>query len=789
MVKFKGQPPHTSIGDNLLYIAEKPELARAIVEGLGGGSKKKGYFYCGTDVVTWCHGHMLRLTEPEEYDASYKQWNMDKLPFCFFPWKKAPIPKNKEQLTIILGLLKKADAVVNAGDPDSEGQLLVDEILEYAKYKGPVKRVLINDNTTALVKKALADLRDNAEFAGLSAAAKARQIGDKAYGYNMTRLYTIAAQREGYSDLLSVGRVQTPILGLVVRRDREHAGHQKSFFYTVEGTFEANGQQFTATYKPGADDPVDAKGRLNDANVARNLAESLSGKTGVVKSLDTTRGDTPPPLPYNLLKLQSDASRLLGLLPDQVKEITQALREKHRLITYNRSDCQYLSEEQHADGPAVIAAVEANMPGLDLYAAMTDPAIKSRAFDSSKVSAHHGIVPTQAKVDFSALNDNERRIYELIAKAYLVQFMPAHSWEKIIVEIEVEEKTFTASSRVTIDKGWRSVHAAGEKDEERDGDPFPVQSGEEAALVSTECREKETKPKALYTMSTLLEDLTRVAQYVLNENLRTALVEKDKGKAGEHGGIGTPATRDEIIKTLFERGFIETRKKGSTISVVSTKVGQEFYDILPDNAKFPDLTAVWHEQQMEIERGELDVDSFVNDVIFKLTSEVKRVSETGLGLKIESHPCPSCGSAMVKRPGSYGPFWRCTAFPNCRTTAPDDNGKPSSKNNIIAVLDPSVVCSKCQKPMVFYDHPKGQFYSCSGFPKCKKKYPAADGKPVYDQDRPIASDIHKCPECGQGLMRRPDRKGGHFWGCSSFPKCRKTFPDQDNAPNYNKSKK
>ncbi len=481
----------------MLYIAEKPELARAIVEGLGGGSKKKGYFDCGNDLVTWCHGHMLRLVEPEEYDASYKQWDMSKLPFCFFPWKKAPILKNKEQLSIILGLLKKADIVVNAGDPDPEGQLLIDEILEYAKFKGTVKRVLINDNTTSLVKKALANLRDNAEFAGLSAAAKARQISDKAYGYNMTRLYTLAARREGYSDMLSVGRVQTPILGLVVRRDREHAEHKKSFYYTIEATIDAAGKQFTATYKPMPGESVDEKRRLNNADAATKLAESLIGMSAAVKTLETTRGETPPPLPYNLLKLQSDAYRQFGLLPDQVKEITQILREKHRLITYNRSDCQYLSDEQHADGLAVAAAIESNMPGLDLYAAMIDPGIKSRAFNSSKVSAHHAIIPTQSKVDSAALSENERRIYELIAKAYLIQFMPPHSWEKTVIEIEADGRLFSASSRVTIDKGWRSIHDASEKDEEMDGEPFPVVAGTEVTLASVECREKETKPKPL----------------------------------------------------------------------------------------------------------------------------------------------------------------------------------------------------------------------------------------------------------------------------------------------------
>ncbi len=176
-------------------------------------------------------------------------------------------------------------------------------------------------------------------------------------------------------------------------------------------------------------------------------------------------------------------------------------------------------------------------------------------------------------------------------------------------------------------------------------------------------------------------------------------------------------------------------------------------------------------------------------MVYKLSAEVKRVSESGLGLKIEIHPCPSCGNAMFKRSGAKGSYWGCSTYPTCRTTLPDANGKPGSKSTVVAVIDPSIICSECGKPMIFYDHPKGQYFSCSGFPKCRKKYPAKDGKPVYDQDRPIASEIHKCPDCGKGLVHRIGPKATSFWGCSGFPKCRTTFPNLDNAPNYSVSKK
>ncbi|MDR1612258.1 MAG: DNA topoisomerase III, partial [Planctomycetota bacterium] len=479
----------------MLYIAEKPELARAIVEALGGGGKKsdkkKGYYECGRDIVAWCYGHMLRLQEPEEYDPACKRWTLDALPLAFVPWKKRPVEKAKEQLGVILELLKGADTVVNAGDPDAEGQLLVDEILHYAGFKGKVKRVLINDNTPALVKKALANLRDNADFAGLSAAAEARQVGDWLYGLNLTRLYTLAGQREGYPGMLSVGRVQTPILGLIVRRDREHASHHKSAFFVIRGKFRTGGAEFTATYRNKPDDPQDDKGRLLDQKHAQAVADAVNGKPARIASVDAVKGETPPPLPYNLLALQTDASRLHGLAPDRVKEITQSLREKHRLITYNRSDSRYLSEEQHQDAPAVIAAIAANVPEFTDHVARTDPALKSRAFDSSKVTAHHAVIPTQARVDFSALSLDEKRVYLLIARAYLVQFMPPQTWERTVAVLEVEGHAFVHTARVVLESGWRDFYAGDprpedEREEDADSIAVPLAAGREATCLAGE---------------------------------------------------------------------------------------------------------------------------------------------------------------------------------------------------------------------------------------------------------------------------------------------------------------
>ncbi|MDR1519316.1 MAG: DNA topoisomerase 3 [Planctomycetota bacterium] len=724
----------------MLYIAEKLELARAIVEALGGGDKKKGYYECGTNRVAWCYGHMLELYEPEDYDPAYGRWRLDQLPMFFIPWKKKPVAKSEDQLQVILKLVKEAAVVVNAGDPDPEGQLLVDEILQYAGYKGQVKRVLINDNTPALVRKAFANLRDNADFAGLSAAAEARQVADQGYGFNMTRLYTLAAKRQGYGGVLSVGRVQTPILGLVVRRDREHANHQKSAFFVIQGKFQVDGKEFIAAYRNKENDPRDDKGRLTDRDHAQAIADAVAGRPARIVSVDSGKGETPPPLPYNLLALQTDASRLHGLAPDKVKDITQTLREKHRLITYNRSDSRYLSEEQHADAPAVIAAIAANVPEFAGHVARTDPAIRSRAFDSSKVTAHHAIVPTREHADFTKLSIDEKRVYTLIARAYLVQFMPPRTWERTVAVLEVEGHTFVRISRIVLENGWKDFYSGDprpeeEQDDETDSTSIPLTAGQDAICLSGDCVRKETTPKPLYTMASLLEDLTRVAQYDSDDTLRKILNDKDNDKAGEHGGIGTPATRDVIIRTLFDRGFIETVKKGKAQNVVSTAAGREFYDILPDSAKFPDMTAVWHQEQLEIERGEKSVDAFLDGLIAFIGGECARVVKDGLGLKIafEKHPCPVCGNAMLRRKGGKGFFWSCSAYPDCKTTLPDVDGKPGART------DP--------------------------------------------RERPITSEVHKCAACGKGLVRRKG-KDGHFWGCSGYPECKRTYRDIDGKPNY-----
>lgn len=717
-----------------VFIAEKHELAEAIVAGLGGGTKKGGYYECGADVVTNCVGHMLRLLEPDEYDPRFEKWNMADIPFCFVPWKKTPIEKTAKQLDVIVGLLKRATSVVHAGDPDPEGQLLVDEVLDYAGYKGPVSRLLINDNNTAIVRRSIANMRDNREFAGLSAAAEARGVGDQLYGFNMTRAYTMAARALGYDGVLSVGRVQTAILGLVVRRDRANQAHIKAYYHTVSGGFSVEGVSFPARYVVGDDDPKDDKGRLNDKAFAEQIAAQVTGKPAVITAAQTVKKTAAAPLPYNLLKLQVDASRKFGYKPDEVLNITQTLRDKHKLITYNRSDCEYLNDEHHADAPAVLAAITATAPMLAQAAGRADPTIKSRAFNSAKVSAHHGIIPTQATADLSALSEPEQKIYLLIARAYVAQFWPLHAYDQTTVTLTVDGHTFTCRANVTTAAGWKVLYKNDQDNEDLQGDDTDltadlrsVRAGQGGLCESATATMNETKPPPLYTIATLLSDLTRVAKYVRDPQLRAALVAKDAGKEGEHGGIGTPATRQTILANLFQRSLLVEKGK----AIISTDAGRSLYDALPDDARYPDMTAIWHGQQQEIEAGRLSVETFVSGLMDYIGAEVSRVKTSGLSMKIDTHPCPTCKKPLRKMKGQKGAFWGCTGYPDCKSSFPDRDGKP-----LFAPTTSLYKCPSCQQPLIRKPSVKKKgayFWSCSGYPNCDKSYSDANGKPVLIQ--------------------------------------------------------
>lgn len=747
-----------------LFIAEKPELAKAICTGLGGGFKNfEGYYQhpISQDVVTWCFGHMLALKDPDEIDPKYEHWVMADLPIP--PMFPAPrkVPKDKtKQVKIIKELVGRATTIVNAGDPDEEGQLLIDELLRYFGNKKPVMRVLINDNTPAVVKKSLANLRPNSEFEHLGWIAESRAISDQSVGYNLTRGYSLSEQaKTGSRDTWHIGRVQTVVLGLVVRRDRENASHKKSFYYTITGDFVVNGVTFTARYQPKDTDPIDDKGRLIDKAFAQNLANLLSNQFAKVLVATTKACADPAPLPYNLIKLQGDASRLYGISAKETDQITQALREKHHLITYNRSDCQYLSDEQFADVGAVLAGIAGTLPNSGTFCNTANPNQKGRAFNSSKVSAHHAIIPTQTQGNWSDLTNNEQKIYTLIARSYIAQFYPPYEYDEIKIMLDVivdgTPYQFSATARFEKSLGWKTLYRKDPTNEEVATDEetqladlrslVSGMSGQSGQINSTEC---ETKPKPLYTEQTLLKDLTQVAKYVKDPSLAKVLKDRDKDKQGEHGGIGTPATRATIMDNLFKRGYLVEKGK----SVISTDRGKALYDLADDLVKYPDLTAIWAEKQKEIKTG-ADVQAFVLEVLESTVCPVIDRLKQGYVPPSpkpkedlsNNPPCPKCQRPLKRaeskfKKGEY--YWGCTGWNDkqnpCNHTMNDNNGVPVEKEPKPAQNLSEFDCKKCGKKLIWKHGTSKKtgkpysFFGCSGFPKCKQNYDEISGIPKYE---------------------------------------------------------
>lgn len=726
-----------------LVIAEKNQVAEAIVDAIGGGKREKGYYDCGEFVVVPCVGHMLALREPEDYDSRYEQWRMEDLPWCPIPWAKKPIEKTKDQLNVILRLLKSAGEVIHAGDPDEEGQLIVDEILQYADYRGPVKRTLINDNNTKVVQRAMANLRDNGEFAGMSAAAEARGVGDNVYGINLTRAYTLQARKKGYAEVLHVGRVSNAVLGLVARRTRENELHKAVNYFVVKGTFDVAGIQFRATYRVSEGDPVDDKGRISEQSFAQGIATAVAAKTARLRSVTTKESSKPAPLPYNLLRLQADASRLFGFKPDEVMAISQALKDQHRAITYNRTDTEYLSDEQYDDAAEVLRAVAATAPVLAGAVQKADLSYKSRAFNSAKVTVHHGIVPTQAQVDWAKLTDKEQKVYLLIARAYVAQFYRPQLADETHIELECEGHCFVSDSKIITVQGWSVLYRnePTEDDDASDDDGVDVrqlEAGQSGECASAEVQAKQTKPQPLYTIATLLTDLTRAAKYVKNDRLRKALLDRDKDKEGENGGIGTPATRDTHIKNLFARGYLTEKAQGKKTVVVTTQRGMEYYDTLPDQAKYPDMTAIWVEQFKAIEKGQGTAADFIRGLIQYVEKEIARVQAEGLNVSVQVTPCPKCKKPLRRLPHAGQFFWACTDREACGHTMSDKDGKPVEKPTASALFK----CGACGKGLIRRDSPArgkqpgGAWWGCEGFKDgCKQRYPDFKGKPNYGQGK------------------------------------------------------
>lgn len=736
-----------------VFIAEKPSLAKAIFEGLGGNpntEKKNGYFQHGADVVTWCVGHMLEIFDPEDYDPKLKNWRFSDLPIkTTCPPRYKIKPETAAQTHIILTLIEQASSIVHAGDPDEEGCLLVDELLWYAENTKPVQRLLVSDLNLAPVQKQLANMQPNENFQGMTRSALSRSLVDKGFGYNLTRGCTLKGQEKGYEGVLRVGRVQSAALGLINQRTLANQDHAECFYYDIFAPLTINGLQIKAKYQPVESDQVDDKKRLISEAQARHIAERISGKEATVTVATTKPENTAPPLPLDLATLQIICAERFGYKAKETLAIMQELYETHKLLTYPRTNNRYLSDEHYYQASDIAAAVTATIPELATVVAGMDKERKHKAFDASKMEAHHAIVPTTKSGAGIQLSAKEKNVYGVAATYYIGLFWSDAVRNLTKIHIDIKGDTFTATQSVTVNKGWEVIGkdiVDGEQDESNADsgkttvDLSVLKFSDKGECAAGEVDKKPVKPPKYFTESTLIAAMKNPGKYVSDPELRKALKDKEGG-----GTLGTEATRAGILdKLAANTGLIRIEKEKGYSQPVwkTTKQGQEFCSALPKEIITPDISAIWAESQARIKAGELTVEAFVQETDAYIRERIEDLDKNGLN--ISGHTCPDCGKPMRKITGSNGDFWACTGYrsdPQCKKTLPDFNGEPD------------------------YD---------------------GKGKAAADAKKAKEEKATTCPKCKKRLKRLKDKKteGAFFWACEGVfdNSCKTFFPDNNGKP-------
>ncbi|MBD5769928.1 DNA topoisomerase III [Marinomonas colpomeniae] len=621
----------------ILYIAEKPSLARAIAAALPSPQRKEDgcIWLPNGDCVSWCIGHLLEQAEPHQYNPAFKSWNFDHLPIIPTDWQWQEKTNTKKQLSILKKLIKKATHLVHAGDPDREGQLLVDEVLHYVKTaSGKLKttqRLLINDLTPAAVKKALNHLQPNSDFAALSRSALARARADWLFGLNLTRAYTIRGRQAGYQGVLSIGRVQTPVLGLVAARDKEREQFTPKDYFQVWAQLETeDATKFQAKWIPSdACKPhMDEEKRILNRALAINVANRITQKTAKIIEANYKQKKQAPPLPYNLSSLQIDAARAFSMSAQQVLDTCQTLYERHQMITYPRSDCRYLPRLQHKDASSIINALSKSTPELIKGAENANTSILSKAWNDKQVTAHHAIIPTTQAYKAASLGKMESQVFGLIARQYLMQFYSDYDFLASYIKLDIAGGQFEAKGNTPVSLGWQSLlpnkkNTSKEKsnNEEEQSELPKLKIGDSVWCHQGIIHDKTTSAPAAFTDATLLAAMTGISRFVTNKDIKAILKDTD--------GLGTDATRASIIELLFRRGFLIREGKQIHASVT----GRAFVDCLPSQLVTPDMTAQWESTLNAMSLGNSSYQNFMMDLegnLIQLLETSKNISSTAL---------------------------------------------------------------------------------------------------------------------------------------------------------------
>ncbi|HHK4317663.1 TPA: DNA topoisomerase III [Pseudomonas aeruginosa] len=657
-----------------LFLCEKPSQGKDIGRILGATQRGEGCLNGSGVTITWCIGHLVEAAASEVYDAALKRWSLEQLPIIPQQWRVEVKPKTATQFKVVKALLAKATHLVIATDADREGELIAREIIDLCGYRGPIERLWLSALNDASIRTALGKLRPSSDTLPMYYSALARSRADWLVGMNLSRLFTLLGRQAGYDGVLSVGRVQTPTLKLVVDRDREIAAFKSAPFWAIDVSLSTEGQAFSAQWV-APDGCTDDAGRCLQQPVAQQAAQQIraAGSAQVV-SVETERVREGPPLLFDLGTLQEVCSRQLGLDVQETLQIAQALYETHKATTYPRSDSGYLPESMFAEVPTVLDSLLKTDPSLRPIMGQLDRTQRSRAWNDGKVTAHHGIIPTLEPANLSVMSEKERAVYRLIRAHYLAQFLPHHEFDRTVAELSCGQQKLVATGKQVVVKGWRLVldepEREGSADEDADASArsqvLPaLREAMACQIAGADIKALKTMPPKPYTQGELVKAMKGVARFVTDPRL--------KQKLKDTTGIGTEATRANIISGLITRGYIV--KKGRSIR--ASDAAFTLIDAVPAAIADPGTTAVWEQALDMIEAGQLTLDVFIGKQAAWISQLIAQYGSMSLSIKLAHGPaCPQCGASTRQRTGKSGPFWSCSRYPDCKGTLPVESGPP-----------------------------------------------------------------------------------------------------------------
>lgn len=672
--------------NKILVLAEKPSVGRDIARVLNCNKKGNGFLEGDKYIVTWALGHLVTLADPEEYDKKYKNWNMEDLPMLPEKMKLEVIRQSSKQFYSVKEQMHRKDVkeIIIATDAGREGELVARWIIEKANVKKSIKRLWISSVTDKAIKEGFNNLKEGKSYENLYNSAVARAEADWVVGINGTRALTVK-----YNAQLSCGRVQTPTLSMIAQREEEIKNFVSKEYYGIT----ANTKELKLTWQDNQTKDI----KTFDKAKSEKILESLKGKEAKVIEIEKALKKSYSPGLYDLTELQRDANRIFGFSAKETLSIMQRLYENHKILTYPRTDSKYISDDIVGTLKDRIKACGIGQYQRIASKVLSLPIKTNKSFvDNSKVTDHHAIIPTEQRVLLSELNDNERKIYDLAVKRFLAVLYPPFEYEQTTIKAKIGEENFIAKGKRTISLGWKEVYSNNyyEEDEEDNEDQnLPViNKGDTLRVTSLVQTTGKTKPPAPFNEGTLLQAMENPVKYMSDESKTLKKI------IGETGGIGTVATRADIIEKLFNTFLIE--KNGKDIFITSK--GKQLLELVPEELKSPALTAEWEQKLGLISQGKLNKDSFIKEMkeySKTVVKEIKNSEDTFRHDNLTRNKCPECGKFMLEVKGKKGKMYVC------------QDRECGYRKNISRITNAR--CPNCKKKLEIRGEGEAQIFSCS----------------------------------------------------------------------------